>query len=464
MKGTFKKVLAGSVAAAMVLGLAACGGSKTAETAAASAGTENGTSAESAATAQSAGSTEAAASGDQITLRMSWWGGDSRDKATSDAIAAFEQANPGIKVETEYGAWSGWTDKISTQLAGNSEPDLLQINWNWIYQFSPDGTGFYDMNELKDSFDLTQYDQKLLDQMTINGKLQGIPVSTTGRVFYWNQQTWDKAGLALPKSFADLLAAGPVFKEKLGDDYYPLAAGEYDLTMILTYYMQEKYNKAWVQDGKLNYTADELADGFDFLKSLEADHVIPSQEKLKGDAADSLDKNPNFSDGHYAGLFEWDSSVSKMQGALSDGQTLVIGEFPADYGTPSTIYKISMGFAVSKNSQHPKEAAKLAEYLLNGDGVAAMGMERGVVASKKAQDTLSKAGTLKGTTFDANKAATANYVFPLDPYYEDSKLKDTAEGAYYEIIDNMSFDGEDSKDLAQELIDAVNEVEAANVK
>ncbi len=447
------KAMAGAMAVSMVLGLAACGSGKPAETSAA---------AETAAETSAAAETKAAeTAGGSVNLRISWWGGDSRHEATLKALDEYMAANPNVKIDSEYGAWSGWTDKIATQLAGNSEPDLLQINWNWIYQFSGDGNGFYDMNQLKDSFDLTQYDEKLLSQMTIDGKLQGIPVATTGRVFYWNKQAWEKAGLELPKSFADLLAAGPVFKEKLGDDYYPLAAGEYDLTMLLTYYMQEKYGKAWVEDGKLNYTVEELADGFDFLKSLEANHVIPSQEKLKGDGADSLDKNPNFIDGKYAGLYEWDSAAKKMQGALSDGQELVIGEYPADYGTPSTIYKVSMGFAVSKNSKNPEEAAKLLDYLLNGDGVKTMALERGVVSSKAAQKTLEEADLLKGTTFEANKLATANFVFPLSPYYEDSALKDSAEGAYYEIMDNMSFDGEDSKALAQQMIDAVDGVESS---
>ena len=44
---------------------------------------------------------------------------------------------------------------------------------------------------------------------------------------------------------------------------------------------------------------------------------------------------------------------------------------------------------------------------------------------------------------------------------EDSALKDDAEGAYQEIMNNMSYDDEDSKDLAQEMIDAVDEVEAS---
>lgn len=139
----------------------------------------------------------------------------------------------------------------------------------------------------------------------------------------------------------------------------------------------------------------------------------------------------------------------------------MIGEYPADYGTPSTIYKVSMGFAVSKNSKNPEEAAKLLDYLLNGDGVKTMALERGVVSSRAAQKTLEEADLLKGTTFEANKLATANFVFPLSPYYEDSALKDSAEGAYYEIMDNMSFDGEDSKALAQQMIDAVDGVESS---
>ena len=174
-----------------------------------------------------------------------------------------------------------------------------------------------------------------------------------------------------------------------------------------------------------------------------------------------FDKNPNYIDGHYAGLIEWDSSVKKMQKALDENQELVIGEYPADYGTPATVYKVSMGFAISPNSQHQAEAAKLLNYMLNGDGVKTLALERGIPASKAAQETLKSEGMLEGLVYDANQLATANAPFKLSPYYEDSALKDDAEGAYQEIMNNMSYDDEDSKDLAQEMIDAVDEVEAS---
>lgn len=455
MKKFVKKLTLGGAALAMTAALAACGASAPGSAGPAAAGSDS-------AQTTGAGDTQGAAqsSGDASALRISWWGGDARHSATLKALDEYMAANPGTKVEAEYGAWSGWQEKIATQLAGNSESDVLQINWNWLYEFSADGNGFYDLNELKDSFDLTQYSDNLLKQMTLHDKLLGIPVATTGRVFYYNKTTWDKAGLELPKSFADLLAAGPVFQEKLGDDYYPMAFGELDLQMLLTYYMQQKYNKPWVTDGELSYTEDELADGFDFLKSLEAAHVIPSQEKLKGDGADSLDKNPNFIDGHYAGIFEWDSAAKKMSDALADGQEFVLGSYPADFGTPATVYKVSMGFAVSKNTKHAEEAASLLQFLLNGDGVKTLDLERGIPASKAAQEQLQAEGKLAGIVFEANKLASANAPFALSPYFEDSKLKDSAEGAYYEIMDNMSYDQTDSHELAQQMLEAVNSVEA----
>ena len=53
-----------------------------------------------------------------------------------------------------------------------------------------------------------------------------VPVSMTGRIFFWNMTTFNKAGITeVPKSLDDLMAAGKAFKEKLGDDYYPMHLG-----------------------------------------------------------------------------------------------------------------------------------------------------------------------------------------------------------------------------------------------
>ncbi len=110
---SLKKVLAISLAAAMTLAVTACGGSAASDSSSGSAASDS-TASDSAAPAQ----TEAAApvvendgSYDECTLTISWWGGDSRHEATLAAIEAFEQAYPGITVESTYAAWDGWEEK-----------------------------------------------------------------------------------------------------------------------------------------------------------------------------------------------------------------------------------------------------------------------------------------------------------------------------------------------------------------
>ena len=41
-------------------------------------------------------------------------------------------------------------------------------------------------------------------------------------------------------------------------------------------------------------------------------------QKVAGDGADLIDTNANWIDGHYAGIFEWDSSASKFGAALEE--------------------------------------------------------------------------------------------------------------------------------------------------
>ena len=253
------------------------------------------------------------------SLTFSWWGGDSRHEATQQAVEAFKAAT-GIDVQCTYSAWSGWEDKMSQYFASDSAFDVNQINWNWLYSFTnADGSSkFYDLNQVADVIDLSQFSEKALAQCTIDGQLLAIPVSMTGRIFYWNKTTFEKAGLETPTTLADLMAAGPVFAEKLGDDYYPLALGAYDKMILMVYYVESVYGKDWVVDGQLNYTTEEIAKGLEFIQSLEDNHVIPTAQTLTGDGADSLDKNPKWMEGKYAGIFEWDSAASKYSSALDD--------------------------------------------------------------------------------------------------------------------------------------------------
>ena len=201
----------------------------------------------------------------------------------------------------------------------------------------------------------------------------------------------------------------------------------------------------------------------DFITKLEENHVIPTLATLQGDMADSLDKNAKWINGKYAGILEWDSSVSKFQQAIAEstdkpGQEMVIGDFIKFGDHNGGFTKVSMAFAVAANSEHPKEAAMLINFLLNEDeGIEISGTERGIPCSKKAIEILNEKGIGDEMVKEANSKVTAYSKFPLDPYFEHNDLKANPDGVYYKVFGKLSAGNTTSAEAAEELLKGIDE-------
>jgi len=456
-----KKIIALLLTLVMVFSLAACAKDNTATNAPA-----DNTQAPTAKTEATVAPTAPVVVSDTqepVTIKFSWWGGDTRHEATLKAVDKFMATYPNIKVETQYGAWTDWETNMATAFSTKTAPDVNQINWNWITSFSSDGSVFMDLKQFSDIIKLDAFDQSALDQCTLAGKLQGIPVSMTGRIFYWNKATFDKAGIATPTSLEELYAAGETFKTKLGDDYYPLGINEYDRVLLLVDYLESVYGKAWVVDNKLQYTKDEIKAGLEFIKSLEDKHVIPTIKTILGDGAASMDKNPKWIEGKYAGIFEWDSSASKFKTALADGGAgFMVGEYFKDFGKyQGGFSKVSLAFAITETTQHPKECAMLINFLLNEQaGVEIMAAERGIPLNKNALKICQDKGLLDPIVAEANGKVLSWVSFPLDPKFEAAELKNQPDGIYWDVMSGFSYGDYTVDEAAQTLIDGIASVYA----
>ncbi|MDD6875891.1 MAG: ABC transporter substrate-binding protein [Subdoligranulum sp.] len=226
-----KKAIALAMASVMVAGLlAGCGGSAANSTAASS----EAASSEAASSEAASTSTEAATEAhtvnttDPITLTISWWGGDARQAAYEAACKAFTEKYPNITVECTYGPWNGWEEAQSTALAAGTAADVMQVNWNWLFQYSGKGQSFANLNDYSDVLDLTQFPSNALDACTVAGSLQAVPVAMTGRIYYWNMATFKKAGLDhYPTTEQELLdAANRYGKSPYGEHLRRVAAGK----------------------------------------------------------------------------------------------------------------------------------------------------------------------------------------------------------------------------------------------
>jgi len=377
--------------------------------------------------AMAAGSAFAA---DDVDLRMSWWGGNGRHQVTLKAVEEFQKQHPNIKVKSEYTGWDGHLSRLTTQIAGGTEPDVMQTNWNWLPIFSKTGTGFYDLNTVKGDLDLAQFDPKELQSTTVDGKLNGIPISVTARVFYFNDETWKKAGISYPKTWEELMAAGKTFESKLGKQYFPVVLEHQDTLSLLRSYMVQKYNIPEIDTAKkqFGYSKEQWVEFFGMYKKLIDSHVMPDTKYYASFGKSNMYEMKPWIEGEWAGTYMWNSTINKYSDNLKPPAKLELGSYPMLPGATDAglFFKPAQMFSISKTTKHPKEAAMLINFLLNEKaGVEALGLERGVPLSKAAVTQLTADGVIKDNdpaVAGLKLAQSLPNKLSTSPYFDDPQI------------------------------------------
>jgi len=392
---------------------------------------------------------------DKCTLRFSWWGGDDRHEATLKAIELWNKKYPDIKIEPEYGGWDGWTEKLNTQVSGDTAPDIMQINYDWLINLSKDGLGFYDLNLLSDYIDLSGYDNETLSFGIREGKLNALTVSMSGRGLFFNKDTYSEVGAEFPDTWDNLISLGEKFS-KYGK--YPLdldiqtGASAWYLAVV---YVQQMTGKQFItMTGDLGFTQEDIKNALDFYKSLEDNHVVRSiKQRSEDDGSSALYQSPKFIDGTVAGVLEWGSAVGKYESVLED-DVLCAGNYLSsnDGNHSGWMIKPSLMYAVSDDAKYPDEAAAFINFLLNDEECAEiLGTSRGIPANRKAYEALEKSGNLCGISYDSSEYLLSVDPLTLSPYFELSQLKEY----YNTAIEKVSYGTATSQEAAEEMYNKV---------
>ncbi|MBD9388125.1 carbohydrate ABC transporter substrate-binding protein [Agrobacterium sp. AGB01] len=395
-------------------------------------------------------------------LRMSWWGSDDRHLATQEALKVCG-AKFGHTISPEFTGWGGHQEKIATQLAGRTEADIMQINWPWLPIFSKGGEGFTDLNQYKDVIDLSQWTDADLESGTVKGKLNGVPVSTTARIFMFNKTTYEKAGVTLPTTWDELFAAAPVMKEKLGADYYPFEAAPSEgnglnARIVVILRATQMTGKSFIdpETNKVAWSPEELTEALNFYQSMVDKGVIESWKSSSAGGNRPLFENPKWANGRYASSYQWDSTYGKIAGPLEAGQELVpTNSLTSEGGKTEGIYrKPSMLLAISKNSKEPKAAAEIINCLLNDpEAVTILGATRGIPSSKVAIKTLTDAGKIKPVQADAYKIVMESEGPNVSPLNEHPRVTD----AFDTNLEAFAYGQQSAEDTAAEIIASVDD-------
>ncbi|WP_457419715.1 ABC transporter substrate-binding protein [Roseateles sp. P5_E7] len=396
----------------------------------------------------------------QPVLRFAWWGGAGRHQATLAALKVFEQRY-GVRVKAEYMGFAGYLERLTTQIAGRSEPDLMQINWAWMAMFSKRGNGFTDLNGLTQHLALDQFTEDDLAYGRVQGKLNALPTSFTARVLLWNQTAFGRAGIKLPETWDEFFATGPTFRARLGDGAYPMDGELYDMILLSQSYIQQKHGMPFVDPARPRVAMSPAAtlEWVQFYKRLIAQHVatpLPLRASLGG-AEKPTEQQPDWVAGHWAGTYTWDSIIGLRSSTLAPGEKLALGPFPmlagakdsGLFGRPTVMY------AVGRNSKQAELAAKLMNFLLtDAEAARILGRTRGLPSARSALAVLQRAGGLPPLELAAHAQIQAQrdagrLIRPA-PLFEHARFHKFMREVFETVAYNKSTDAEAAHRLVDE--------------
>ena len=388
---------------------------------------------------------------DQTIITLSWWGNDSRNEYTIEAVQRFEKLHPEIKVKCSYSEWSGYEARSQVQMISGTEADVMQINVGWLSQYSPDGKGYYDLEKLADTIDLSNFTEDMLNYGRCSGVLNAIPIAMNAETLYINKTVYDSFGISVPKTWDDLFKAAKTLSKH---SIYAVAGAAKSLWLYsITYTEQVTGKRFFNENSEITFTADDFKVMMEFYNSMVQNKVCPKVEDFQ---------RYNIDNGAYAGVVAWVSdALNYYKDVIAAGSEIIPADYtafdPSDsgkgwYAKPATLY------AMSRNTEHPKEAAMLLDFMLNSKEWAELqGVEKGIPASSAARKYLDETGKLSGLQYEASQVMENNALIrPMNSIIEDSALYDT----FFDHCDLVLFNKADIDEATKQLYEKYAETYA----
>lgn len=388
-----------------------------------------------------------------VTLRFSWWGGDSRHQATLDVIALYEQKNPNVKIEAEYGGWDGYYQKLVTQLAGGTAADIMQIDQPWLYELSSRGDVFQTL-DTEATMDLSGFDSKFLaDYCSFGDSVKGLPTGINGEVLFLDKDVLTKYGISIDTNWDwNTIVSEGAKINKINSNMYMLNLAPDVFTFFLEKYLSQKSGTIIKQDKSLGFTKSDAVDAFTYFQSWIDNKIIPPFSEIvlynkKGE------ENPNWLNSQMAAMLTWTSNLDKIRGAKSN---TMVTSLPVMKGSKNSgiMVRPSQLIVINGSSKYSVEATKFVNYFFNDpEALTILGTVRGVPPTDKGRSLLKKLNVLDPQVEKGTNVALSVLGKPQTVWQMNAEIKQIMD----DVVEQFGFEMITPEEAAEMLITQMKE-------
>ncbi|WP_300342637.1 extracellular solute-binding protein [Nesterenkonia sp.] len=321
---------------------------------------------------------------EQVQLRFSWWGSDSRHQMTQEIIDAFEDENPHISIEGEFGDWSGYWDQLATQSAGGDAPDIIQMDDKYLREYADRGA-LLDLSDI----DLSEFDEGAVDNGRTEDGLFGITTGINALALVANPDIFDEAGVEMPddttwtwEDFAEIAAEISENHDSAFGTNDPNEPGGFQV------WLRQQGKHFTTAEGELGFTAEDAAEYFQYYLDMVGTGM-PTATEISENQSAGPDQSLTGT-GQVAMAPWWTNQLPALTSA--SGAELELLRFPSQSGNSAENglwYKSSMMLSASAATEHPEEVKEFIDFFVNSETAGQLNqMDRGLPANSAVRESI----------------------------------------------------------------------------
>ena len=204
------------------------------------------------------------------TQTKAWWAGFETD---------FEAANQNIDLVVDVVSWNDIYTVVNTRISNNDAPDILNIDVFADYQ--ADGLLLPAKDYISEAT-YAKFYQSFLDQSVVDGTVWAVPDLASARAMYYNADILAAAGVEVPTTWDELVAAAEAIKA-YDANIYPWGV---DMTTdegqaCFSYYIWNNGGSFVDADGNWTLNSAENVEAIEFILGMVEDGLTnsdPAQE------------------------------------------------------------------------------------------------------------------------------------------------------------------------------------------
>ncbi|MCD0447305.1 extracellular solute-binding protein [Glycomyces sp. A-F 0318] len=319
-------------------------------------------------------------------LGLSWYGGDPVHEAMKKLVELYAEKHPDADITTQYSAFADYWDKLATQTAGRSAPDVMRMSMSYLSDYADRGA-LADLSQyVGDTIDLGDQAPDVADSASLDGALYGVGQSSIALAAFVDRELIAQAGAPdVDESWTwDSFAAwAKDLGGSSGDLYGSMDQG--GSFQLFEAYVREAGTEVFTDDGAgLAFDRAVLEQWWEYWHDMRAHRGAPPAS-VSAEVA-SFDTWP-IAKGLTPVGFGFVQQIAFLQPYVDRPLDILT---PPTTGGTSGLYVKSLDFwSIASTSSHQDEAAELVDFLVNDDeAITALGVVLGVPPSQRAIELL----------------------------------------------------------------------------